>query len=115
MVNKINSKFPEFKNSKFYDKEHQNIPYVFIGDFGDFVKEELEKGNSVLAKKVIAFINSTYEELDDEGKNLIWVGIFEVVSSNKEWHSLLLKNLIEPVRTQYFRRFEKHQISEIFD
>jgi hypothetical protein len=86
-----------------------------LGDFGDFAIDKIEKEDTSEVDKIINFINSSYEELDDEGKNLIWIGIFEVVAGNKKWHSLLLEKLIEPVKTQYFRRFEKKQVSGIFD
>ena len=115
MINKIKNIFPEFKESRFYNKEHENLPNIFVGDFGDFAVDEIEKGNTSEVEKIINFINSTYEDLDDEGKNLIWIGVFEVVAGNKKWHSVLLKNLKESVKTEYFRRFEKQEVSGIFD
>ena len=115
MINEINNLFPEFINSKSYHKDDEDLPYIYVGDFGIFAKEELDKGNKVLVNKIIKFINSTYQESDNQEKNLIWIGFFEVVASNPKWHSLLLNNLIEPVRTQYYKRFEKNKINGIFD
>lgn len=107
IVSEIMKEFPEFLLSEMHNVKSDTLPYVFVGDFADYAVRELDKGNTDLAEGIIKYLNQKYEKVNDEGKNLFWVGFFEVVSGDMSWHKLLSTRLLDPVRNKYTDSFGK--------
>ena len=105
MIEKIHTLFPEFKASSAYDAKTEDLPSVFVGDFAGFAIEELHKGNQILVDRIVNFVNDVYRDGDEESKNLIWVGFFEIVGSDGAWIELLNRDLDEPIRSEFASRF----------
>lgn len=92
IVEKIIKEFPEFKKSSYYNG-NEDLPYVFIPFFGDFFKD-LVINNSPLSRKVVEFVNQNYNLGNDEDKNQIWIGVFEVVGGDAVLIEYLQDNLL---------------------
>ena len=105
IVNKIQKLFPEFLRSEFFSKDNIDIPYVFVGDFGEFAVDQLKNRNHNVVERIVTFINGSYENSEDEDKNLIWIGFIELVTGDLEWYSILRERLTGDLKTEYKKRF----------
>jgi hypothetical protein len=107
IVSDIKKIFPEFLRAEVYNEKSDTLPYVFVGDFADYAVRELDKGNTEFAGRIVEYLNQNYEKFNDEGKNLFWVGFFEIVSGDMSWHKLLSTQLSDPVKNKYTSSFGK--------
>ncbi len=89
---KIRNEFPEFIQSDQYIN-YEDLPYVFISFFGDYLIAQTNNHNNDKAKKIADFINNTYNSGTLEDQNQIWIGIFETIGSDQKIISLLQNNL----------------------
>jgi hypothetical protein len=90
-----------------HNEKSDALPYVFVGDFADYAVRELDKGNTGLAERIVQYLNQNYEKVSDEGKNLFWVGFFEVASGDVNWHKFLSTKLSDPIKNKYTDSFGK--------
>lgn len=75
---------PEFKQS--YDKylndnDGENLIHILMSSFYNFLIENFKNGNKDLTKKIIIFIDKSYNEGDNDVINAVNVSFFENL-----WH-----------------------------
>ena len=110
IVDRIIKTFPEFVNSEYYHGDLLDLPYVFIGDFGDYFQSQINKSDNKNVVEIIEFINRSYNNGSLEEQNQLFIGIFEVVGGNANAIELLNNSLIK----EALKDFSKLLNKEIF-
>ena len=100
-------RFPEYKESEYYDEDSTELNYVMIGNFSLFLSERIEKfsESDEFIQRVFQFVNEAYNDPSatnpakssmsgsDSVRNLLRVAIFENLGGTKKGIALAKKYL----------------------
>ncbi len=99
IVEKILREFPNFKDSEFYSNS-ENLPYVFIPFFADYMTDIIKKNNDEFGR-IVTFINDIYNAGNDGDRNQLWIGIFEVCGNKSEIVNIFRQSFTDLAKSDF--------------
>ncbi len=92
-VSRLVGSFSEFKSSKFYGQSDKKIPYLVFYDLSNFLLYKLAITPGVAKDsfliKTSKFISDLYDSDDKDLKDLVLVGIFEIIGEDEKSRKLI--------------------------